>query len=156
MPFGLFLKPLDGFGIELNHSITSSKVSIPTSGLNTNDVGVDQLPLPGLSKNVTNMRVYFEKAGFGISWAQRKRSEFLGEISDFQDNRQLTFVAPETTQDVQISYEVQSGFLKGLSVLAQGKNLTNAEFKRYNSNPDNVVERVKYGKTYTIGLAYKL
>jgi iron complex outermembrane recepter protein len=156
MPFALFTPVLDGFGIELNHSITSSKVSIPASGLNTNDVGVSQLPLPGLSKNVTNLRVYFEKAGFGISWAQRKRSEFLGEISDFQDNRQLTFVAPETTQDVQVSYEFQSGFLKGLSILAQGKNLTNAEFKRYNSTPDNIVERVKYGKTYTLGVAYKL
>jgi iron complex outermembrane receptor protein len=92
----------------------------------------------------------------GISWAQRKRSEFLGEISDFQDNRQLTFVAPETTQDVQVSYEFQSGLLKGLSLLAQGRNLTNAEFKRYSGTPDNVIERVKYGKTYTIGIAYKL
>ena len=156
VPFGMFLPILSGFGVEFNHSATSSKVSIPASGLNTNDVGVSQLPLPGLSKNVTNMRIYYERSGFAISLAQRKRSEFLGEISDFQDNRQLTFVAPETTRDLQISYEFQSGMLKGLSLLAQGRNLSNAEFKRYSGNPNNVVERVKYGKSYTFGLAYKL
>ncbi len=156
VPFAMFTPVLNGFGVEVNHSANTSKVSIPASGLNTNDVGVSQLPLPGLSKKVTNMRIYFERAGFGISWAQRKRSEFLGEISDFQDNRQLTFVAPETTQDLQLSYEVQSGMFKGLSLLVQGKNLTNAEFKRYSGTPDNVVERVKYGKTYAFGLAYKL
>jgi iron complex outermembrane receptor protein len=155
VPFGMFASVLNGFGVEINHSSNTSKVTIPTSGLNTNDVGVSQLPLPGLSKNVTNFRLYYERAGFGISFAQRKRSEFLGEISDFQDNRQLTFVAPETTQDVQISYEFQGGLFKGLSLLAQGKNLSNAEFKRYSGTPDNIVERVKYGKTYAIGAAYK-
>ncbi len=156
VPFAMLTPVLSGFGVEFNHSATTSKVSIPASGLNTNDVGVSQLPLPGLSKNVTNLRLYYERAGFGISLAQRKRSEFLGEISDFQDNRQLTFVAPETTRDLQISYEFQSGMLKGLSLLAQGRNLSNAEFKRYSGTPDNVVERVKYGKTYSFGLAYKL
>jgi iron complex outermembrane receptor protein len=155
VPFGMFVPMLNGFGVEVNHSTNTSEVSIPASGLNTNDVGVSQLPLPGLSKNVTNFRLYYERGGFGISFAQRKRSEFLGEISDFQDNRQLTFVAPETTQDVQISYEFRSGFLKGLSLLAQGKNLSNAEFKRYSGTPDNIVERVKYGKTYALGAAYK-
>lgn len=157
VPFGMFVKALDGFGIQLNHSTTSSSVNIPTSGLNTQDIGAaTNVPLPGLSKDVTNTRIYFEKWGFQVAWAQRKRSEFLGEVSDFQDNRQLTFVAPETTQDIQMSYEFQSGFLKGLSLFGQIQNMTNAEFKRYTTTPDNVVERVKYGKTYTMGLNYKL
>jgi len=87
VPFGMFASVLTGFGVEFNHSSNSSKVSIPASGLNTNDVGVSVLPLPGLSKQVTNFRLYYERGGFGVSFAQRKRSEFLGEISDFQDNR---------------------------------------------------------------------
>jgi iron complex outermembrane receptor protein len=157
VPFGIFVKALDGFGVQVNHSTTSSSVTIPTSGLSTQDIGAaSTVPLPGLSKNVTNTRVYFEKWGFQVAWAQRKRSAFLGEVSDFQDNRQLTFVAPETTEDLQLSYEIQSGFLKGLSFNGQIRNLTNAEFKRYTNTPDNIVERVKYGKTYTLGLNYKL
>jgi iron complex outermembrane receptor protein len=157
VPFGHFVKALDGFGVQFNHSTTDSSVSIPTSGLNTQDVGAaTTVPLPGLSKDVTNTRIYFEKRGFQVAWAQRKRSAFLGEVSDFQDNRQLTFVAPETTEDLQLSYEIQSGLFKGLSFNGQIRNLTNAEFKRYTNSPDNIVERVKYGKTYTLGLNYKL
>lgn len=157
VPFGNFVPVLDGFGVQVNHSTTSSSVSIPTAGVNTQDIGSAQnLPVPGLSKNVTNLRVYFEKWGFQVAWAQRKRSEFLGEVSDFQDNRQLTFVAPETTQDLQMSYEFQTGFAKGLSLFGQIQNLTNAEFKRYTDNPDNVVDRVKYGKTYIFGINYKM
>lgn len=157
VPFGDFVPVLDGFGIQFNHSTTSSSVSIPTAGLNTQDIGAaTNVPLPGLSKDVTNTRVYFEKWGFQVAWAQRKRSAFLGEVSDFQDNRQLTFVAPETTEDLQLSYEFRGGWLKGLSFYGQIQNLSNAEFKRYRDTPDNIVERVKFGKTYRLGLNFKL
>ena len=57
--------------------------------------------------------------------------------------------------DLQAGYEFNTGSLKGLSVLLQGNNLTNAEFIRYNGTPDNVVQRTKFGKTYQIGLNYK-
>jgi hypothetical protein len=43
-----------------------------------------------------------------VAWAARKRSDFLGQISDFQDNAQLTFVKGETIVDLQASYEFQS------------------------------------------------
>jgi iron complex outermembrane receptor protein len=88
--------------------------------------------------------------------AQRQRSDFLGEITDFQDNRQLTFIKGESITDLQLGYEFQRGFLKGLSVLFQAGNLTNAEFQRYKETPANVIERVKYGKTYLFGVNYKL
>ena len=55
-----------------------------------------------------------------------------------------------------MGYELQSGFLKGLSVLFQANNLTNAEFQRYKEKPSNVIETVKYGKTYLLGINYKL
>ena len=156
VPFGMFVKPLDGFGMQLNYSNTDSSVSIPTSGLNTNDVNVANLPLPGLSRNVTNLRVYYEKYGFQIAVAKRTRSDFLGEIRDFADNRQLTFVKGESTVDLQLGYEMQSGPLKGLSVLFQGNNLTKTAFQRYRGDTGAVVENVPTGKTYLLGLNYKL
>lgn len=155
VPFSLLHSSLDGFGIMLNHSDTSSSVSLASAGLNTNDVGLDKIPLPGLSKRVSNLRLYYEKYGFQIAAAVRQRSNFLGEISDFQDNRQLTFIKAETTVDVQTAYDFTSGALKGLSLYLQGSNLTNAKFQRYNKTPDNVVETVTYGRTYTAGLSYK-
>ncbi len=155
VPFSLLHSSLDGFGIMVNHSDTSSSVSLSSAGLNTNDVGLDKVPLPGLSKRVSNLRLYFEKHGFQIAAAVRQRSNFLGEISDYQDNRQLTFIKAETTIDLQTAYDFTSGALKGLSLYMQGSNLTNAKFQRYNKTPDNVVETVTYGRTYTAGLSYK-
>ena len=155
VPFSMMTPALDGFGLMANVSATSSNVSLPTSGFSTQEIGRDSIPLPGLSKNVTNLRAYYEKHGLQVSVAARKRSDFLGEISDFQDNRQLTFIKGETVVDLQLGYEFQTGMLKGLSVLFQGNNLTNAQFQRYSNTPDNVVEKVKYGKTYLLGVTYK-
>jgi iron complex outermembrane receptor protein len=155
-PLGMVAKPLEGFGLQLTHSDTSSSIKPPTSGFSTNDVGVASLPLPGLSRQVTSLQFYYERHGWQFRVAQRQRSDFLGEITDFQDNRQLTFIKGEAIVDAQLGYEFGRGFLKGLSVLFQAGNLTNAEFQRYKEKPANVIEKVKYGKTYLLGVNYKL
>ena len=62
----------------------------------------------------------------------------------------------EGITDLQLGYEVQGGFAKGLSVLFQAYNLGNTEYVRYRGTPDNIVEKTKYGKTYLFGLNYKL
>jgi iron complex outermembrane recepter protein len=156
VPLGMLFKPLDGFGVVFNHTYVDSNVSIPAAGLNTNDVNVIDLPLPGLSRNSSNIRVYYEKYGLQVSVAQRKRSDFLGEVTDFQDNRQLTFVKGESTVDVQVSYEFQSGPVKGLSILFQGNNLTKTAFQRFRADTGAVVENVPTGKTFLVGVNYKL
>ena len=155
VPFSMLTPSLDGFGVMANVSNTSSNVSLPTSAFNTNDIGKDKIPLPGLSKNVTNLRLYYEKSGFQVAVAGRQRSDFLGEISDFQDNRQLTFIKGETVVDLQAGYEFQKGPAKGLSILFQVNNASNAKFQRYSNTPDNIVETVKYGKIYLMGATYK-
>lgn len=155
LPFNMFAKALDGFGVQVNHSTTLSSVTLPASGFGTNDVNTDKLPLPGLSKNVSNMRLYFEKAGFQIAVAGRKRSDFLGEITDFQDKRQLTFVKGETAVDLQLAYQIQSGPAKGLSLLFQGNNLTRTQFQRYRADTGAVVENIPTGRVYILGANYR-
>ena len=155
LPFNMVAQALDGFGVQVNHSTTSSSVSLPASGFGTNDVNVSNLPLPGLSKNVSNMRLYFEKAGFQIAVAGRKRSDFLGEITDFQDKRQLTFVKGESAVDLQVSYEIQGGPAKGLSLMLQGNNMTKTKFQRYRADTGAVVEDIPTGRVYIMGLNYK-
>lgn len=155
LPFNMLTKALDGFGVQFNHSNTSSSVSLPSSGFGTNDVNVDKLPLPGLSKNVSNMRLYYEKSGFQLAVASRKRSDFLGEITDFQDKRQLTFVKGESAVDLQLAYEFRGGFAKGLSVLFQGNNLTRTKFERYRADTGAVVETIPTGRTYILGANYR-
>jgi iron complex outermembrane recepter protein len=155
VPFSLISPVVDGFGVQLSRSDTTSSINVPRAGLNVADATTASIPLPGLSKRVSSIRAYYESGGFQFGVAQRSRSDFVGEITDFKDDRTLTYIKGEEVYDAQISYELQSGALKGLSFLFQANNLTNAEFKRYRDTPSNIIERVKYGKTYLMGVNYR-
>ena len=122
IPLSMLWAPLDGFGISVNHSDTSSSITIgpgQLAGLITTPITI---PLPGLSKKVTNFRAYYEKHGFQVSVASRKRSDFLGINPDYKDDVEITFIRGETVVDAQIGYTFpERSFLKGLSVLAAGQ-----------------------------------
>jgi len=158
LPFNLLASWLDGFGMQVNHSDTKSSVQLPVISVNGADLGGFPIPLPGLSRKVTNAKFYYEANGFQIAVAQKKRSDFLGEIRDYEDTRKLAFVAGEKIIDLQVAYEIQSGMAKGLSFNFSAQNLGNEEFRRYTPQADgskNYVETVKYGKTYLLGVGYK-
>jgi iron complex outermembrane receptor protein len=76
-------------------------------------------------------------------------------VSDYQDKTQLVFIKPETTVDLQLSYEFGDGPLKGLSLLLQGSNLTNEKFDQFDPAPGQITESKKFGKSYLAGLNYK-
>ena len=156
LPLNLMTKYLDGFGIVASYSDTSSSVNLPTSGVNVDNISTNKIPLPGLSKRVGGLTFYYENHGFSARVAERMRSEFVGEVSSFTGDRQLTYIKGEAVTDLQIGYELQSGPAKGLSVLLQINNLTDTPFVRYKDVPSNEIERVKYGKTYLFGLNYKM
>lgn len=156
VPLSLAAQWLDGFGVAVNYSNTSSSVSLPASGFSTQNVNTPTIQLPGLSKQVTNLRAYYEKYGFQIAVAVRKRSDFLGSINDYQDRNQLVNIKGSTGVDFQTSYEFSSGWLKGLSILAQGSNMTNPWFSYYDSASGQTTDRKKFGKSYLLGLNYKL
>jgi iron complex outermembrane receptor protein len=155
IPLEMVSSWLDGFGIMANHSNTSSQIDLPALGFGNVQVPATSIPLPGLSRKVSNLRLYYEKNGFQIAAAARKRSDFLGQSPDFSDTLQYTFVKGETIVDFQVSYEIQSGFAKGLSVFAQANNWNNAPYQEYTENRDSVTRRVEYGRTYQFGANYK-
>ncbi len=161
LPFNLLTPMLDGFGANLNYSYTTSSVTLPTSGFVTQNnapvfVGAaTTMTLPGLSKNVASVRLYYENRGFQMSYAIRSRSSFVGQILDYRGDPQFTHLAKETIADVQGSYEFQSAYLKGLSVYLQANNLTNAPFQEYMVNPSIITTSRKYGKNYAFGVTYK-
>jgi iron complex outermembrane recepter protein len=158
VPLNLLAKPLDGFGIALNHSDTKSSISLDTSGFPGGGTAVTtvKIPLPGLSRRVTNLRFYYEKHGLQFAVAQRKRSDFLGEITDYKDDREISFIKGETVIDLQLGYEFGRGPLKGLSILFQANNINNAKFQRYTFSPSVITNTDTPGKTYLLGLNYKL
>jgi iron complex outermembrane receptor protein len=156
VPFSMMTSYLDGFGVSANHSDTQSGIALPAVSFATMNVNPAKIPLPGLSRRVSNLRLYYEKAGFQVSWAAKKRSDFLGQVSDFQDNAQLTFVKGDTVVDLQASYEVQSGLLKGVSVYVQANNWNNTPYIEYNGTDSSAVSyKNTYGRSYQFGANYK-
>lgn len=158
-PLNMVASALDGFGFFASYSDTSSSLNLPRTGQRVNSVDTDSIPLPGLSKQVLNYAVYFEKWGFSARLAARKRSDFVGEVTEFTGDRSLTYIKGETITDYSVGYEFQSGFMKGFAIRAEVSNAENTPFIRYRGgNPDdpaNQAENKKDGKFYQVGVNYR-
>jgi TonB-dependent receptor len=154
LPLSMLTPALDGFGISASTSYNDSAIRVPTNGFNSSTVGTDT-PLPGLSKNVSNLTVYYEKGGWSTRVSQRHRSEFIGEIGNFAGDRSLRWVNGEKVVDFQIGYNFNEGSMKGLGLVLQVNNLTDSPYSTYADAPDHPLEYMKFGTTYLFGLNYK-
>jgi iron complex outermembrane receptor protein len=152
MPFNLVTRYLDGFGVVANVSQNSSAVALP----DTTNGGSGTMALPGLSKRAASLTVYYEKAGFSARVAERYRSDFIGEVSDYSGARELTYFQGDKVIDFQMGYEFQAGPMKGLSLLVEMNNVNNAPYMRYRKTKDNVIEDKRFGRNVMIGLNYKM
>lgn len=154
LPFNLLTPALNGFGIQASTSITNSNILIKDPDSSTS-VGSGEITLPGLSKNVTNVTVYYEVGGFEARVSQRTRSDFIGEIGNFNGNRALRYVVGESVVDAQIGYNFKEGSLKGLGLLLQINNLGDTAYQTYAGTKDRPLETIKYGSTVLFGANYK-
>lgn len=150
VPFDLLWQPLDGFGLVASYSNTHSKVQ--PDGPNG---AVEQLP--GLSREVSNITLYYEKYGFSTRVSQRSRSPFLGEVYGFGGDRSQRYINSEKIVDFQLGYSfADTSALKGLSFLFQVNNVTNEPYREYFPNFDNLPQMFnEYGRTYLLGAMYK-
>lgn len=151
MPLNLVTPVLDGFGVIAGATFSDSSIKIQEPGTSIGE----NIPLPGLSKRVTNLTLYYEKAGFEARVSQRKRSDFVGEIGNFNGERALRYVVGESVVDAQIGYTFESGPLKNVGLLLQVNNLTNTAYETYATRRDQQLEYQKYGRTVLMGVNYK-
>ncbi|HWW69312.1 MAG TPA: TonB-dependent receptor [Duganella sp.] len=151
MPLNMLTPVLDGFGVSASATYTDSKISIedPSGSIGSN------IPLPGLSKRTTNLTAYYEKNGFETRISQRRRSDFVGEIGNFSNDRALRYVVGENVVDFQIGYTFNSGAMKGMGLVLQVNNLRNAAYETYNGDRAQQLEYAKYGRTVIAGVNYK-
>ncbi|TAA46614.1 TonB-dependent receptor [Pseudoxanthomonas winnipegensis] len=154
LPLEMVFAPLEGFGIQASATFNDSDVKIkdPESA---SSVGDGAISLPGLSDRVYNLTAYFERNGFEARVSQRRRSDFIGEIGNFNGNRTLRYVVGENITDAQVSYTFGSGQLDGLSLLLQASNLTNAPYRTYAGSKDRPLEYSEWGRTLVLGVNYK-
>ncbi|MBA5608798.1 TonB-dependent receptor [Duganella sp. FT3S] len=151
LPLELVTKSLDGFGVQASATFSTSDIKIedPSSSIGSN------IPLPGLSKRVTNLTAYYEKNGFETRISSRKRSDYVGEISNFANSRTLRYVVGDNVVDFQVGYTFNEGTYKGLGLLLQVNNLTNAAYETYTGTRNQQLEYQKYGRTILMGANYK-
>ncbi len=148
LPMNLFTPALDGFGVILTGNRTSSSL---VYGDNP-----DPITVPGLSKWVANGTIYYQHGGFQARVSDSYRSSFLGRVSGISATRIEQTIQGGSTFDAQVSYTFHSGALKGLTLVAQGSNLTNKTFITYqNNDPNQVLTWERYGRRYDIGISYK-
>ncbi|WP_372359583.1 TonB-dependent receptor [Xanthomonas axonopodis] len=155
LPLDLIFAPLEGFGIQASATLNDSDVKIrdPESA---SSVGDGEISLPGLSKRVYNLTAYYEHKGFEARVSQRRRSDFIGEIGNFNGNRTLRYVVGENITDAQISYNFsEASSLSGLTLLLQASNLSNSPYRTYAETKDRPLEYIEWGRTFVLGVNYK-
>ncbi|MBB4722283.1 TonB-dependent receptor [Xanthomonas euvesicatoria] len=155
LPLDLIFAPLEGFGIQASATFNDSDVKIrdPESA---SSVGDGEISLPGLSKRVYNLTAYYEHKGFEARVSQRRRSDFIGEIGNFNGNRTLRYVVGENITDAQISYNFsEDSSLSGLTLLLQASNLSNSPYRTYAETKDRPLEYIEWGRTFVLGINYK-
>lgn len=146
-PFDFISPWLEGFGGQFSASQTESQIE-PTPGSSE--------PIPGLSETVANLTLYYEKDGVQARVSNRYRSDFVGEVAGFGNNRTFRRVAAENIIDAQLGYQFESGPLEGLSALFQVNNLTDEPFYTYEGGDERrIIDYQKYGRTFLFGLNYR-
>ena len=156
---GLIAHALEGFGVQANYSLTNS--SIPTSSISSIPGGPHTLP--GLSRQVANLTLFYERYGFSARVAERYRSSFTGEAVALFDQLGYTTILANRQTDLQLGYAFSSGRWNGLSILLQVNNLTNTPDStvQFATLPNNVpltrpLEYDTWGRTVLLGFNYKI
>jgi TonB-dependent receptor len=156
---GLLTHALDGFGMQANFSLTNS--TLPVSAVST--IPGSPSTLPGLSRKVANLALYYERYGWSVRVAERYRSSFTGEAVALFDQLGYTQVLADKQTDFQLGYAFSEGKWNGFSVLLQVNNLTNSPMKtnQISGLPNGLkvgrpLEYDTYGRTVMFGVNYKL
>ena len=147
VPFDLLWKPLQGFGMQGSYSDTKS--SIEPFGPEATQ------PLPGLSKYVSNITLYYESYGFSARFSQRKRSDFRGETRGFGADFGFVDINGETVQDAQINYTFREGTLEGLRSTCRLATSATSRSTSTNGRSDRPATYFEYGRTSLLGFSYK-
>jgi outer membrane receptor protein involved in Fe transport len=105
---------------------------------------------------VWNATVYYEKAGFSARVATRARSKYIGEVTNFANDRALKYVKGETITDAQLGYHFGEGRLEGLSILLQANNITDEPYIAYALTETRQQDYQEYGRQVLLGINYRL
>ena len=139
---------LTGFGAVFNASATDSAIII--------NPAIPEARLPGLSEEVVNTTLYYERHGFSARVSSTYRSDFIVAVSGLGGvNNQAT--EAEQLVSAQVGYNFTSGSLAGLNIFLQGSNLTDRRRHLYFERDERLAKRfTTYGRNFLLGASYRL
>ena len=148
IPGEMLTPALTGFGAVFNASATDSGIIVNPS--------VPEARLPGLSEEVVNTTLYYERFGFSARVSSTFRSDFIVTVGGLGGaNNQAT--EAEQIVNAQVGYNFNSGRLAGLNIFLQGSNLTDRiRHLYYERDPRLASSFQLYGRTFLLGASYRL
>jgi TonB-dependent receptor len=157
LPGDMIADALRHFGTILSLAQTDSNITIKDAGgtnvISGNNLGT--IPLPGLSKTVWSATFYYENAGFSARIATRARSKYIGEVTNFANDRAFKFVHGDQITDFQTGYEFGDR-LQGLSLLFQINNMFNSPYIAYQRSESQQIDFQLYGRQFLFGVNYRI
>ncbi|MDX1515513.1 MAG: TonB-dependent receptor [Woeseiaceae bacterium] len=147
--FGNLVDELEGLGIVASATFIDSSI----------DVNGNEIQVPGLSEEVFNITLYYERGGFQARVSSSMRDDFLGEVSAISFSRELVSVKSTEIVDAQVSYSFENSnvdWLQGLTIMLQGQNLTDEPFVTFQNNDERQIRDFQdYGRNYLLGASYR-
>jgi iron complex outermembrane recepter protein len=147
-----------GLGLVLNGLIVDSTIQPWGPGNGT-------APLPNMSKKSANVTLYYETHGFSVRVSEHYQSATREYIVQFgipnpksaeSPGDGFSMETPFHTIDAQLSYSFKNGVLKGLTIYAEGRNLSNATLTTFtNGDSRKLMNLQEYGSAYRYGASYK-
>ena len=139
---------LTGFGAVFNASATESAIVI--------NPAAPEARLPGLSEEVVNTTLYYERFGFSARVSSTYRAPYIVTIGGLGGSRNQE-AAAEQIVSAQVGYNFTSGPMAGLNIYLQGNNLTDRIRHLYWEVDPRLGKRFStFGRTFLLGASYRL
>jgi iron complex outermembrane receptor protein len=149
IPFHLFSDVLDGFGIVASATMMDS--NLKHNG--------EESAIPGLSEEIYQLTVYYERGGFEARISGRKRDKFLTETPGLSLRATPVQDLGAELWDAQIGYNfADSGIrgLDGLTITLQAQNILDEDTVLAESgDPRQITKYQNFGANYLLGFSYK-
>jgi len=139
-----------GFGVQINGTLVGT--NRPYDQSNTS---VSNFAVTGLA-NSANAVAFYDKSGFQARVALNWRADYLDHFGQQQNNSAFgsepTFVNANTQVDFSTSYDIN----KHLNVYFEALNLNNSTYSTHGRYKEQLLDVVKFGRSFTLGVHLKL
>jgi len=135
--FGFLRPPFDGFLIGMNYTYVDAKA----------DTGDRKIAMPKQSENIANFMLGYERGGFDLRIAMKRRDRYIDELVDPGLDR---YTESHSQWDVTAKYR----FSDNWQVYAEITNLGDEPEYYYAGRRSRAYQYDEYGKTSAIGFQY--